>query len=111
MVIFKAASTLKRDKKLAQVFTVNGIVTVKIIRGTKPYEIRELHQLDMLINQQTEQVDGQAKQNIGNPANIINAQQPVEAQASQHIDSQANINSTHSQTQSAGKDNNNEMEQ
>lgn len=48
--IFIAASTLKRDGKLAQVFTVNGIINVKIQKGGTTHEIRHKHVLDIILN-------------------------------------------------------------
>lgn len=49
--IFIAASNLKREKKLAQVFTVNGIVNVKIQKGGKTHEIRHKHVLDIIFGE------------------------------------------------------------
>lgn len=39
---------MKRGKKLAQVFTTNGIVNVKLQKGGRTYEIRHKHQLETL---------------------------------------------------------------
>lgn len=47
---FIAASTMKRENKIAQVFTVNGIVNVKLQRGGTTYEIRNKHNLEMILN-------------------------------------------------------------
>lgn len=46
--LFIAASNMKRDKKLSQVFTVNGIVNVKMQKGGKTHEIRHKQQLETL---------------------------------------------------------------
>lgn len=51
--LFKAASIMKHDKKLAQVFTINGIVNVKVQRGGKTYEIRHKQQLETLTHTAT----------------------------------------------------------
>lgn len=53
MDIFVAASNSKRENKLQQVYTVNGLVNVKIQKGGKAYEIRHKHELEQLINSQT----------------------------------------------------------
>lgn len=46
--IFIAASNMKREQKLAQVFTINGLVNVKLQKGGKSYEIRHMQQLETL---------------------------------------------------------------
>lgn len=65
--IFIAASKYKRDQKLSQVYTVSGLVNVKLQRGTKPYIIKHLHELEVLVNNAPTQP---AEPNIGNTNNI-----------------------------------------
>lgn len=79
MDIFKAASSLKREKKIAQLFTVNGIVNVKIIKGTKPHEIRDIHQLEMLTNSQLGHNEEQVNKNIDVQTSTNNTQPTANA--------------------------------
>lgn len=51
--IFIAASNLRRENKLAQVFTINGIVNIKLQKGGTTYELRHKHNLDQLMALQT----------------------------------------------------------
>lgn len=46
--LFVLASNMKRDNKVAQVFTSNGLVNVKIQKGGRTYEIRNKQQLETL---------------------------------------------------------------
>lgn len=47
--IFVAAGKQKKDNKLCQVFTQDGLVKVKAVKGTKAATIRSLRELDMFI--------------------------------------------------------------
>lgn len=48
--IFVSAYGMKRENKLAQVYTSNGIVNVKLQKGGTSHVIRHKHQLDMLVH-------------------------------------------------------------
>lgn len=47
--IFIEANKLKREQKIAQVFTINGIVNIKIQKGGSIHEIRSKQNLDLLL--------------------------------------------------------------
>lgn len=88
--LFIAASNMKRDKKLSQVFTVNGIVNVKIQKGGRTHEIRHKQQLETLTS--TVACTSNSLNNTSNNNNISNinatnvpatapTQQPIESNA------------------------------
>lgn len=47
--LFIMALNLKREKKLATAYTVNGIVNIKFLKGASPHEIRHKHDFDILL--------------------------------------------------------------
>lgn len=51
--IFVTAWNLKKENKLSQVYTVNGFVNVKILKGGTAYEIRHKHNLELLLRSRT----------------------------------------------------------
>lgn len=63
--VFNLASTYKRDNKLASVFTVNGIVKVKLQRGSTAYAVHSSQQLEQLMSNTT----STAKNGQGNNVN------------------------------------------
>lgn len=55
--IFKYAQDLKKDEKIAQLFTVDGLVKVKFVKGPnqRAHVIRNTMQLDFLVKQHEQQ--------------------------------------------------------
>lgn len=58
--IFIAANVHKRAGKLAQLFTHDGIVNVKVIKTDKPTQIRSIRDLDLFIEQSKQPSDPEA---------------------------------------------------
>lgn len=73
--IFLIASALKREKKIAQVFTSNGIVNVKLQRGGVTYEIRHKHNLEQLVGSthNAEQTTAQSGHSDNNSEHTVEA--------------------------------------
>lgn len=88
MKIFAAASNFKRDGKLAQVYTVSGLVHVKLQRGTKPYILKHLHELETLIS------NPPAQTTSNNANNETQKQQSVHPHNHPGTVQQANTHST-----------------
>lgn len=63
-LVFKHALIMKKDKKIAQAFTENGIVKIKITKGKKEtaHTVRSITMLET-ITMQNQQVDGQSRDN------------------------------------------------
>lgn len=62
--IFKFAQSLKKDNKIAQTFTVDGLVKVKFIKGPnqRAHTIRNTMQLELLLNTHEQQMAQQQNQ-------------------------------------------------
>lgn len=74
--IFVAAGKQKKDNKLCQVFTHDGLVQVKAVKGKKPATIRSIRELDMFVQANPSMPQpAVAKENISNtnpPSTSIN---------------------------------------
>lgn len=85
MEIFKTAKEIQREKKLSSVYTVNGIVNVKILKGGTAYVIRNKQELNQLLSYEStapaanpnvnEHQQQQQKQNVQQHKQINQQQQ------------------------------------
>lgn len=98
--IFVIASNMKRDKSLAQVFTANGIVNVRVQKGGRTYEIRNKQQLEVLTLTSANEKDSSNTTNISNvpqQSNVENASQQTNSSNA----SEANNNTTQTSSSTA----------
>lgn len=66
--IFKYAQGMKKEHKIAQVFTTDGLVKIKFVKGPnqRSYTIRHTSHLDSLLNEYAQQLHQRSTQNPTN---------------------------------------------